>query len=278
MANEIRIGGSADNGSLNALESSPDVYRRYEDIQARVADCISKHGVGSTAILDKWFRGVRWDVRLLYERHGFGEKKVLDIGCSYGSSLFLWGTESEGVEVNENCVALLEAMGKKVYACNVEHGIWEEVPDGSFEAVFSSNLVEHLVAPHLFFANMYRVLQEDGLLALQHPVVVPVFVSKLARILPPLRRLIGQEGWHAGEHINFFTPRTIRLSLERAGFSVLEQHGGYFRTLPSLGRWIVPYSAKCLTICKKHVVYRYSKKRVETFDPDWARQLLRQYR
>lgn len=255
-----------------------DVYDRYEQVRKRVGECLANSGVEQATILDKWYRGVRWDVRLLCDVHGFGQKKVLDIGCAYGSSLLLWGEGSEGVEVNESCATLLLSMGTNVHGFNVEDGKWDEIPERSFEAVFSSNLVEHLVAPHLFFGNLYRVLEDDGVLAIQHPVVVPAVVSKLTRIVPPLQRLFGREGWHAGEHINFFTPRTVRLSLERAGFVVVEQYGGYFRSWPALGKSIVPVSAKCLSVCRKAENYRYSKKRIEAFDPGWARQLLRQYR
>lgn len=260
--------------------SSGDVLERYEAARDRIRQYLNKTaaGIESGVILEKWFRGPRWDVRLLCDQYGFGEKKVLDIGCAYGSSLLLWGDGSEGIEANGKCAMLLERIGRRVHAINVEDGIWKAIPEKSFDAVFSSNLIEHLVAPHLFFANIYRVLNDDGVLAIQHPVVVPVGMGKIAGIISPLKRLIGREGWHAGEHINFFTPRTICLSLQRAGFVVKEQYGGHFVRWPFLGKLIVPVAAKCLSICEKSGDYRYVKKRRDVFDPEWGRKLLEQYR
>ncbi|MDZ7841070.1 MAG: methyltransferase domain-containing protein [Gammaproteobacteria bacterium] len=258
-------------------QDTPD-SKAYETLRMRVEETIKQHAGEGIDAPHKLFKNPRWDVQLLRETYDFGNKKVLDVGCSYGTSLLFWGDDSEGVEVDRNSVRFLEKMGRTVHVLNIEDGLWSSVPERAYSGAFSSNLIEHLVAPHMFLANLYRVLDDGGILALQHPVVVPVAVNRFSRIFPPMRVLIGRQGWHAGEHINFFTPRTIRLTLERAGFVVMEQFGGYFRRFPTLGRRIVPISSKCLSICRKDDRYRYARKRRPEFDPAWTRELLALYR
>src|SRR5262249_5250562 len=109
----------------------------------------------------------------------------------------------------------------------------------SFEAIHSNNLIEHLVAPHRFLVGCRRLLHPDGLLALGHPVVPPRGVASVWRAL-------GVRGWLASEHINFFSPATVRLMLARAGFDVVEQFSpGFLRLGPTVARLSVPVGVSC---------------------------------
>lgn len=143
--------------------------------------------------------------------------RVLDVGCGEGSHLAHFGPGSVGLELREQAVGAARARGLDVRQWEVGEGIPPELA-GAFDAVWSSNLLEHLVSPHLFLLDTHPALRPGGLLL----AVVPI-ARRLA--VGPWR------GFLAADHVNFFTPNTLRLTVERGGFDV-EYLGS-----PSLARW-----------------------------------------
>lgn len=201
-------------------------------------------------ILAKFFSKEPRLVRILKKNHNFDAKKVLDIGSSYGQSLLHWGKGSAGFDVSEHFISFLQSLGQTVYTGNVEDG-FSDVPSQHFEAVFTNNLLEHLVSPHLFLVRLRNVLASNGLLAIGHPVVPPWPINICWKTL-------GFSGWLASEHINFFTPATVKLFLERSGFQVVKQYS---------------VSVHCLSVCRKVDTYSYPPRRLQEFDPSWAEDL-----
>jgi SAM-dependent methyltransferase len=216
-------------------------------------------------ITDKWFQKVPRAVEICLQGYGFDRKKVLDIGCAYGQSLLFWGIESEGIDVQPNAIELCTAMGRKIYNINVENGFLPHMRD-AYEAVYSSNLIEHLVAPHLYLVRLHSILREGGLLAIAHPVV-PAF---------PIRKIwemLGFKGWKAVEHVNFFTPETIKLTLSFSGFEVIKQYNLGLPNLFFLRQLFRPISIQCLSICRKVDHFKYNWRRDRFYDPDWGSDL-----
>lgn len=101
--------------------------------------------------------------------------------------------------------------------CNVER---EDLPiqKNSFDIVWSSNLLEHVINPHLVLLKLRDALKADGLLI----VTVPVILKN--RVLCKIGRLaaISFDGYKAADHVNAFTLDTISFMVERAGFGVIE--------------------------------------------------------
>lgn len=204
-----------------------------------------------------------WNVKVLIDRYQFDQKKVLDIGSSYGQSLFYWGKGSEGVEIQQKMNSLAEALGYKMHRFNVENG-FTDLPKESYEAIYTDNLLEHLVAPHLFLMRLNTLLKKEGILAIGHPVVPPFGFRQLWGLL-------GQKGWLAVEHINFFTSKSAKLTLERAGFKVLAQYGfPRFYKIPFLNKRFHLIGPHCVSVCKKVENFQYNPKRKQEFDPEWA--------
>lgn len=226
-------------------------------------------------IIRKYFSEVPTYVKILVTKYSFDEKRVLDVGCSYGHTLLYWGPGSEGVEVDGRAVSFLNALGVKVHALNIEDGLGELKPE-SYDAVFANDIIEHLVAPHLFLVRLHRLLKPHGLLALGHPIVPPW----------PMRRLwtmLGRRGWLGSEHINFYTAETSRLMLERAGFRVISKHASWLATrTPIVGRLLDSIMAgighHCLMVCIKVDSYKYPSKRRTIYDPSWAVEDLKHFR
>lgn len=220
-------------------------------------------------IIQKNFEKVPTNVHFVYENYGFGHKKILDIGSGFGNSLLYWGKNSEGVEIQREMVQVLKACGKKVHQINVEETL-DKIGKEKFDGIYCSNLIEHLVAPHLFLLRLHSLLKKNGVLALAHPITPPF----------PLdwgwKQVFGYQGWMSVEHINFFTPKTIKLMLERSGFEVINQYNPGLlrhRRVMWLSQLIAPWGADILSMARKRT-FRYSPKRRRGFTPGWAKDIL----
>lgn len=221
-------------------------------------------------ILKEFFNEVPSSVKILIERCDFDKKKVLDIGCGYGQSLFYWGKDSEGIEVQDRMVKFVESLNRTVYRLNVEEGI-SGLKKENYDAIYSNNLIEHLVSPHLFLARLHLLLKPGGILAIGHPVVPPFLFRSFWK-------LFGHCGWAAVEHINFFTPRTTKFMLERAGFKVKDQYfPGISRIHPVLGTLCSPIGTHILSVCQSIEGFKYDPKRLSKFNPFWATDLKKHY-
>ncbi len=213
-------------------------------------------------VISKYFSSKGFAVNILQRDYEFGDKRILDIGCSYGQSLLYWGADSVGIDVSEDMASLPKALGHDIFLTNVEDRLYHDGCEGEFDGAFSDNMIEHLISPHLFLIRINKILRPAGLLVLGHPTVP---FTALAKSL--WKRYYGFEGYLAAEHINFYTPETIALALNRAGFDVIEQWHPLSRRLNRLKKLVGPFSSHCYTVARKIDEWRYSSKRMAEFDP-----------
>ena len=205
-------------------------------------------------------------IRFVCDAHQLDKKAVLDIGCSYGQHLIHFGPGSAGIDAVEKNVEFCRALGFDVTMTNVEDGL----PDfgRQFDAIYCSNLLEHLVAPHLFLLRLHALLKPDGLLFVHVPTMPPLqIVDRL------LKRVIGHNGYLASEHINAFTPRTLAFTIERAGFTVDDVAfvGARGRGLLSLGEPIFrELGITAMAVARRNPNFEYPEKRVAVFEPQFA--------
>lgn len=211
-------------------------------------------------ILNKFFRKIPNSAKILIERYNFDSMKILDVGCLYGLTLLYWGETSEGIDIYEPSIKFLRNLGVKVYDFNVEDG-FDKLRGLQYEAIYCNNLIEHLVAPHLFLARLNIALKPQGILAIGIPTV-PDFISALWKIM-------GFKGWLAKEHVNFFTFKTMKLTLQRAGFEVVESWSpGLYRFSHFLSRLVIRLMPHRLLICKKIENFKYDR---GNRYPSWAK-------
>jgi SAM-dependent methyltransferase len=202
-------------------------------------------------------------VRFACEVGGADRLSVLDVGCGYGQHLVQFGPGSAGVDAVERNVVFCRALGLEARVANVEDGL----PDFGrrFDAVFCSNLLEHLVAPHLFLLRLHERLAESGMIFIHVPTMPPIPALDWA-----IRRTIGHNGYRASEHINAFTPRTLAFTLERAGFEVQD-----LVFVAARGRKILRLAEplfrelgiSVLAVARRDPSFRYPEKRVAVFSP-----------
>jgi radical SAM superfamily enzyme YgiQ (UPF0313 family)/2-polyprenyl-3-methyl-5-hydroxy-6-metoxy-1,4-benzoquinol methylase len=140
-------------------------------------------------------------------------RKILDVGCSYGTFMKTAqdkGWQVEGIEPCKKTVWFL----RKNTDLKVHYGTLAEVKlRKKFDVISYWDVLEHTSDPvkELIMAKKY--LKEGGILALQ----MPNFGSFLARIAKE------RFDWLCPhDHLAHFTPETLTLTLKKAGFRVLK--------------------------------------------------------
>lgn len=140
--------------------------------------------------------------------------KILDIGCAAGFFLTAAkerGWETYGVEPN----TYLSEYGKKEFELNVFNGTLKEAgfQDNFFDVVTMWDVLEHTTDPLSELQEANRILKKGGVLV----VNFPDFSSIWAKIF---RR----KWWFLlSHHLYYFTPKTLKLMLDKGGFEVIEQ-------------------------------------------------------
>lgn len=243
-------------------------YKKMFSKETGLKDRIFSHSLLSKEetqkIWEKYFRFMPLKLTLPFQKYNLGQKKVLDIGSAWGEFLIHFGPGSKGLEVLPESVKFSKAIGLNVAEYNFEDE-WREEGE-SFDAVWCSNVLEHVVAPHLLLKRFHDTLKPNGLVFIRVPTVPSNWLYiKLNRLL------LGFLGYEAVQHINAFTRRTIEFTIERAGFKIIESN--MFlpenRTLNKIFNPILKDAMSFITIVGRKVPFEYNQKRPEIHNPKW---------
>ncbi|MBX4195817.1 class I SAM-dependent methyltransferase [Candidatus Parcubacteria bacterium] len=187
--------------------------------------------------------------RNICDKYDLRDKAVLDIGSGFGQYLKHFGNGSVGITTAEE-----EVRFGKDHNLNIKTGNAEKLDPliGHFNAIWANNLYEHLLSPHAFLMNLKKVSEKDTIAILGVPVV------------PKIASLMNLRWWRgalASNHINFFTHITLRLTVERAGWRVLDTRPFLFKNkfLDFLAR---PFAPHMYVVSKNNVEFKYPPKKV----------------
>ncbi len=163
---------------------------------------------------------------------GKGPGRLLDVGCGYGFFLKLMkenGWEVEGVELSVKTASYArEELGLTVFNGRLEDAGFR---DESFDVVTLWYVMEHLKKPMKVLFDVHRILKKGGLIIVRVPnsnIDIDRTLAKFGKfgkrfflINPP-------------RHLFDYTPRTISLMLEKAGFSGINIINGIPRSTGSI--------------------------------------------
>jgi SAM-dependent methyltransferase len=175
---------------MTRLQRESDRYRRHH-VEARSPQFIF---------------GGEERVELFRRYVGGPGRRVLDIGCRYGTltSRYAAGNEVVGIDVDKEALDTTAELGIETIWADAE----EPLPfdDGSFDIVVAGELLEHVRDPEALVAEAYRVLRPGG-----------TFVGSVPnafRLKNRLRFVAGRQPDRDPTHLHMFTPIDIRRLLE----------------------------------------------------------------
>lgn len=146
--------------------------------------------------------------------------RVLDLGCSAGllaEKIRAAGHVVVGVDALE--LPHVRERTDEFYVADLEKPLAPEIGTG-FDVVIAGDIIEHLARPGDALKEMRRVLRPGGQLILSVP--------NFGHWYPRFRVALGLFGYDRrgvldNTHLRFFTRSTLRRTVRRAGFDVLEE-------------------------------------------------------
>jgi 2-polyprenyl-3-methyl-5-hydroxy-6-metoxy-1,4-benzoquinol methylase len=133
--------------------------------------------------------------------------RFLDVGCGGGFLVEVataMGWRAEGLEVSRAAAEFGRARGAVIRAGTLREA---ELPEGAYDLVTMMEVVEHVEDPVDLLARAGRLLRPGGALYLTTPNWGSLSRRFLGKRWFPVSR----------EHVVYFSRRTIRLALDRAG-------------------------------------------------------------
>lgn len=170
------------------------------DLEHRYYDYLYSKGYSNPAALQKV---MQW-----YLPYFTGFQRVLDIGCGNGEFLRLLqdaGHTAVGVDIDPAMVEASRRQGLTAYEADVL--TWLPTQAGHYDAIFSSNVIEHLDAPAVsaLVAGAYQALRPGGLLLLGTPNPESAIVHF-------------HEYWRDPTHVRLYSRQLLEFFFDNAGF------------------------------------------------------------
>jgi 2-polyprenyl-3-methyl-5-hydroxy-6-metoxy-1,4-benzoquinol methylase len=163
-------------------------------------------------------------LEFLLARVGAGER-VLDVGCGEGhfaQALAQAGAGVTGIDVASEPLRRASQRDPKLdLRLFAPTGPWP-LRDASFDVVWAGEVIEHVVDTVAWLSEVRRVLITGGLLLLSTPAH-----PLLARLMLALHRRSFESHFDPrGDHLRFYTARSLKDLLEGFGFCEIQITSG----------------------------------------------------
>jgi 2-polyprenyl-6-hydroxyphenyl methylase/3-demethylubiquinone-9 3-methyltransferase len=168
-----------------------------------------------------------------------GAVRLLEYGCGNGSITQFFhsvGYRAEGIDISETVINMDREAYPHIKFQLVAPESSAPYPDGSFDAIYCSEVIEHVYSTNFTFSEFARLLRPGGVLILTTPY--HGLVKNLVVVMFYFERHFNPT-W---QHIRFFTRRSLtRVCLE---------HGLIPKSWKHVGRcW--PVARSLFVVCEK---------------------------
>jgi len=211
---------------LDPMPLEEDIGNAYKSYHTHSGEAQYRRGTNGKEVLDKILRNAydlflrmtpvyteREGLRLMY-LSSLQPGKVLDVGCGNGSRLVrlrALGWEVDGQEVDPEAAAEARRIsGAPVYLGRLEQA---EFPDGLFDVVTMSHVIEHVHDPVALLQECRRILKSSGILVITTPNADSYGQGRFGAFW---------RGLEPPRHLHLFSRRTLNDAATRAGFSRCE--------------------------------------------------------
>ena len=166
-----------------------------------------------------------WRFRRLFPKWLETENGLfLELGCGTGWLCALaWemGWQAVGLDINLLVkLGTYQSSALTVYRCPSSQTL--------FHLVVLRHVLEHLPSPRQALSEVYRVLKDDGWVALEVPNA-----GSLGRwVYGPL-----WDSWNLPRHLHHFTPATLRRLMEQVGFRKVKISSACFKPRVLTAKW-----------------------------------------
>jgi SAM-dependent methyltransferase len=154
-------------------------------------------------------------------------QRILDIGCQGGHQLAMVShgfVEAIGIDIADysQMWAQFPAVQFMIHDVDTES---IPFPDGSFDTVLATNVLEHVFDVFGFVDEVARLLAPGGTALISVPNagnfrrVIDLARGRVPRTGANERPFLRESGWD-GQHLHYFTPKELRWLLDDAGLLV----------------------------------------------------------
>ncbi len=139
--------------------------------------------------------------------------KLLEIGCNAGG--FVYAAERQGWDAyGIEPVSKVTQYAKDEYGLNIQNCFIEEanLPEGSFDVVYSNAVFEHLPSPTAAFQQVHRLLRKGGVAYIATVNIASYtyeFLGQNWRLIDPM------------DHPSLYSPDTIKQFARKSGLDVV---------------------------------------------------------
>lgn len=195
---------------------------RYPDDAEADSDIYSyayfSPAIANAAHREKIFVALLEQVESVLKRRG----RLLDVGAGEGTLLRVAAARGWQVEGTEMSSAMVRHVRDRSNL-TIHHGAIEGIAlsPRSFDAVILNHVLEHVRNPRTTLATIGQLLRPGGVVRVE----VPNLASLSSRLKTVQSRLgLKRNPWKhyaTGHHFWFFTPATLRRTIEEAGLSLV---------------------------------------------------------
>jgi 2-polyprenyl-3-methyl-5-hydroxy-6-metoxy-1,4-benzoquinol methylase len=202
----VFVGNNVDSEELGVAYSTLDSKKYYDEIKSENIKKLNTASAYLTNVLPH-------------------DASIIDVGT--GDGLFVEVLKKAGFidisahEIQGSDLTKIDNIASYIY----QDFDYKTIPSDKFDAVTLLDVVEHVIDPQYLIDTCARILKGNGLIYFHTPVVTKTdrFMHFILR-LPVLKKLgqIWQRGRTSIFHLEDYTPQSLTLILENAGFSEID--------------------------------------------------------